>query len=118
MTPIAWRTRPETAAGGPSARRAVGSALAGGSGGSSPQNETDEVVYTATGEASTALGIRALDLYALSRAEPVSLCDRPDARAPVPSTRELGLPSKTAVARHERSTPPRTTPSRTTPSGT
>jgi prolyl-tRNA editing enzyme YbaK/EbsC (Cys-tRNA(Pro) deacylase) len=33
----------------------------------------DEVVYTATGEASTALGIRALDLYALSRARPVRL---------------------------------------------
>ncbi|MGI5166118.1 aminoacyl-tRNA deacylase [Spirillospora sp. CA-253888] len=34
---------------------------------------SDEVVYTATGEASTALGIRALDLYALSGAKPVAL---------------------------------------------
>lgn len=33
----------------------------------------DDVVYTATGEASTALGIRALDLYALSGAKPVGL---------------------------------------------
>jgi len=33
----------------------------------------DDVVYTATGEASTALGIRALDLYALCGAKPVSL---------------------------------------------
>ncbi|MDL4773454.1 MULTISPECIES: aminoacyl-tRNA deacylase [Thermomonosporaceae] len=33
----------------------------------------DEVAYTATGEASTALGIRALDLSALSGAKPVDL---------------------------------------------
>ncbi|MFG1998232.1 aminoacyl-tRNA deacylase [Spirillospora sp. NPDC048911] len=33
----------------------------------------DDVVYTATGEASTALGIRALDLFALSGAKPVDL---------------------------------------------
>ena len=33
----------------------------------------DEVVYTATGEARTALGIRTLDLLALSPAKPVSL---------------------------------------------
>lgn len=37
---------------------------------------SDEVVYTATGEASTALGIRALDLYALCGAKPVSLTGR------------------------------------------
>ncbi|MGK5554095.1 aminoacyl-tRNA deacylase [Actinomadura kijaniata] len=33
----------------------------------------DEVVYTATGEASTALGIRAADLFALCGAKPVPL---------------------------------------------
>ncbi|MQY05303.1 YbaK/EbsC family protein [Actinomadura macrotermitis] len=43
----------------------------------------DDVVYTATGEPSTALGIRALDLYALSGAKPVHLFGpgpRPPAR--------------------------------------
>jgi prolyl-tRNA editing enzyme YbaK/EbsC (Cys-tRNA(Pro) deacylase) len=39
--------------------------------------DTDEVVYTATGEARTALGIRTLDLFALCAAKPV-----PMARAP------------------------------------
>jgi prolyl-tRNA editing enzyme YbaK/EbsC (Cys-tRNA(Pro) deacylase) len=42
---------------------------------------TDEVVYTATGEACTALGIRALDLFALCSAKPVpiarALCQVP-----------------------------------------
>lgn len=33
----------------------------------------DDVIYTATGEPLNALGIRALDLYALSGAKPVSL---------------------------------------------
>lgn len=33
----------------------------------------DDVVYTATGEASTALGIRALDLYGLTGAKPIDL---------------------------------------------
>src|ERR687895_904597 len=33
----------------------------------------DDVVYTATGESRTALGIRALDLFALSGAKPVDL---------------------------------------------
>jgi prolyl-tRNA editing enzyme YbaK/EbsC (Cys-tRNA(Pro) deacylase) len=33
----------------------------------------DDVVYTATGEPRTALGIRALDLYALAGAKPVDL---------------------------------------------
>ncbi|WP_018654224.1 aminoacyl-tRNA deacylase [Actinomadura flavalba] len=33
----------------------------------------DDVVYTATGEASTALGLHVLDLYALSGAKPVLL---------------------------------------------
>ncbi len=38
----------------------------------------DDVVYTATGEASTALGIRASDLCSLSGAKPVRLSDRPE----------------------------------------
>ncbi|MBG6092288.1 aminoacyl-tRNA deacylase [Actinomadura viridis] len=42
----------------------------------------DGVVYTATGEASTALGIRARDLYALSRAEPVRFFRRAEHRTP------------------------------------
>jgi prolyl-tRNA editing enzyme YbaK/EbsC (Cys-tRNA(Pro) deacylase) len=33
----------------------------------------DEVVYTATGEAGTALGIRTLDLFALCEAKPVTI---------------------------------------------
>jgi Cys-tRNA(Pro)/Cys-tRNA(Cys) deacylase len=35
----------------------------------------DEVVYTATGESRTALGIRTVDLYTLSRAEPIGPAD-------------------------------------------
>jgi prolyl-tRNA editing enzyme YbaK/EbsC (Cys-tRNA(Pro) deacylase) len=35
--------------------------------------QEDDVTYTATGEACTALGIRTLDLYALSGAKPVDL---------------------------------------------
>ncbi|RAY14721.1 hypothetical protein DPM19_13310 [Actinomadura craniellae] len=35
----------------------------------------DEVVYTATGESCTALGIRTIDLYTLSRAEPIGPAD-------------------------------------------
>ena len=35
--------------------------------------DVDDVVYTATGEPRTALGIRALDLFALSGAKPVDL---------------------------------------------
>jgi prolyl-tRNA editing enzyme YbaK/EbsC (Cys-tRNA(Pro) deacylase) len=35
--------------------------------------DMDEVVYTATGEASTALGIRTLDLFALCPAKPVPI---------------------------------------------
>jgi prolyl-tRNA editing enzyme YbaK/EbsC (Cys-tRNA(Pro) deacylase) len=56
----------------------------------------DEVVYTATGEPSTALGIRALDLFALSRAKPVHLCDWSERHAsavpsaPMPSRRPSG----------------------------
>lgn len=37
----------------------------------------DDVVYTATGEASTALGIRGRTLYALSHAKPADLSHRP-----------------------------------------
>ncbi|WP_395111087.1 aminoacyl-tRNA deacylase [Actinomadura sp. SCN-SB] len=56
----------------------------------------DDVVYTATGEPSTALGIRALDLFALSRAEPVHLCDwsAPHASA-VPLASMPSVPSGT-----------------------
>lgn len=40
--------------------------------------DTDEVVYTATGEACTALGIRRMDLFSLCAATPVPLaCSRP-----------------------------------------
>ncbi|MEO5878177.1 MAG: YbaK/EbsC family protein [Streptosporangiaceae bacterium] len=35
--------------------------------------DVDDVVYTATGEGSTALGIRSFDLWALSGAKPVNL---------------------------------------------
>lgn len=70
----------------------------------------DEVVYTATGEPSTALGIRALDLYALSRARPITLSERaetrttPHATPPAPS----GTPS---APRRRRSTTSRTSSS-------
>ncbi|TDB74717.1 hypothetical protein E1264_40705, partial [Actinomadura sp. KC216] len=39
----------------------------------------DDVVYTATGEASTALGIRGRTLYALCRATPADLFESPSA---------------------------------------
>jgi prolyl-tRNA editing enzyme YbaK/EbsC (Cys-tRNA(Pro) deacylase) len=68
----------------------------------------DDVVYTATGEPCTALGIRALDLYALSRAEAASICDRPESRRPVASTPEPRLPSRAAVGQHQRTAPSRT----------
>ncbi|URM97746.1 YbaK/EbsC family protein [Actinomadura madurae] len=42
----------------------------------------DDVVYTATGEASTALGIRAGTLFALCHAKPADLLSPPPARAP------------------------------------
>lgn len=42
----------------------------------------DEVVYTATGEASTALGIRAGTLYALCHAKPADLLAPPSAPTP------------------------------------
>lgn len=42
----------------------------------------DDVVYTATGEASTALGIRAGSLYALCHAKPVDLHVPPSSPAP------------------------------------
>ncbi|TDD68133.1 hypothetical protein E1293_37335 [Actinomadura darangshiensis] len=43
----------------------------------------DDVVYTATGEASTALGIRAGSLYALCHAKPVDLAAPPSSPARV-----------------------------------
>ncbi|NKZ05299.1 aminoacyl-tRNA deacylase [Actinomadura latina] len=43
---------------------------------------SDDVVYTATGEASTALGIRGGSLYALCHAKPVDPLDPPPVPAP------------------------------------
>lgn len=48
----------------------------------------DDVVYTATGEASTALGIRGRSLYTLCHAKPVDLSHRPGPDASRPDTRE------------------------------
>ncbi|MFI0356578.1 aminoacyl-tRNA deacylase [Actinomadura sp. 9N407] len=78
----------------------------------------DDVVYTATGEASTALGIRASDLCALNGAKPVRLSDRTGERPDRSESRwerrppwksKSGLPAR----RRHGTNSPRTSPSST-----
>ncbi|GAA2618188.1 YbaK/EbsC family protein [Actinomadura fulvescens] len=66
----------------------------------------DDVVYTATGEASTALGIRALDLFALSGAKPVDLSsaraagERPVQQVGEQAGKRAGKDAETQGGRH------------------
>ncbi|HXA62917.1 MAG TPA: YbaK/EbsC family protein [Streptosporangiaceae bacterium] len=50
----------------------------------------DDVVYTATGEPSTALGIRTLDLYAICGAKPIDLRAAPQLLRRATTTRPRG----------------------------
>lgn len=50
----------------------------------------DDVVYTATGEPSTALGIRTLDLYAICGAKPIDLRAAPQPLRRATTTRPRG----------------------------
>ncbi|GAA4061774.1 aminoacyl-tRNA deacylase [Actinomadura miaoliensis] len=65
-------------------------------------NPLDEVVYTATGEPSTALAIRSLDLYTVSGAKPVAL---PSAQTGAASTSAYPSASPPASAPAKRPAP-------------
>ena len=64
----------------------------------------DVVVYTATGESCTALGIRLLDLFTLLDAKPAALCEPRETAPRIPAQ---GQPGETARTIPPQSQPPR-----------